>query len=143
METIEMICISCPKGCRMRVETDGSNITVSGNACNRGKAYARNEILNPVRMVTTVIQTRRAGHALLPIRTLSPVPKEKVAEILAELHRKKAKAPIRIGDVICRDVAGTKVDVIATKAIERVKKRRLRRMLTLQRFRRGRKMYKV
>lgn len=117
MKTVELTCIACPKGCRMQVMMENGEVTVLGSGCTRGKGYAKNEILNPVRMVTTILKTRRAGQSLLSVRTTSPVPKEKVPEVLYELHRMKVKAPIAIGDVVCRNVAGTHIDVIATKAI--------------------------
>ncbi|MDR0316047.1 MAG: DUF1667 domain-containing protein, partial [Treponema sp.] len=54
----ELVCIVCPIGCSLRVEegpaaTDGlPAISVSGNRCPRGAAYAQEEIRAPKRMIT-------------------------------------------------------------------------------------------
>ncbi len=144
MESTELTCIACPKGCRMHVTITDGVIDVQGSGCMRGKEYAKSEILNPMRMVTTSVKTRRAGHALLSVRTASPVPKGKVPEVLHELHRMKVKAPITTGEVVCRDVAGTKVDVIATKTIGRARRNgRLRRLNPFKHLRRRRQARKA
>ena len=50
----ELICIGCPMGCPVTVEMNGDEIvSVSGNTCPRGDAYARKEVTNPTRIVTS------------------------------------------------------------------------------------------
>ena len=46
METRELTCIGCPLGCPVSVTTDGDNITVTGNTCAKGEAYAKKEVTN-------------------------------------------------------------------------------------------------
>ena len=45
-----IICVACPMGCGVTVEiTDNGDIlSVTGNTCKRGDAYARTECTNPV-----------------------------------------------------------------------------------------------
>ena len=54
MATTEIItCINCPVGCRMEVTHEGETVlSVKGNTCKRGDAYARQECVAPLRMVT-------------------------------------------------------------------------------------------
>ena len=41
MEKRELICIGCPMGCPLTVTLDGGAVvTVQGNTCPRGDAYA-------------------------------------------------------------------------------------------------------
>ena len=41
----ELICIGCPMGCMLQVETDGQAVrSVKGNVCKRGSDYARDEV---------------------------------------------------------------------------------------------------
>ncbi len=51
----ELVCINCPMSCHLQVECteQGEVLSVSGNTCKRGDAYARQEISAPVRMVTS------------------------------------------------------------------------------------------
>jgi hypothetical protein len=53
----ELVCIACPVGCRLRVsqEQDGE-IRVSGNQCEKGDTYGREELLAPKRVVTATVR---------------------------------------------------------------------------------------
>ena len=111
---MKMICINCPKGCELDVErmADGT-IKVTGHTCPRGEAYGRAELENPTRMVTGLV--RVAGmRKPLPVKTKSPVAKGKIADVLFAMHQATVQLPVKIGDVIVADVAGTGVDLVAT-----------------------------
>jgi len=54
----------------------------------------------------------------LPVRTSEPVPKEKIKEVINQLKGLTVKAPVRRGDVILRNVAGTGADIIAEMDVE-------------------------
>ena len=47
----ELVCINCPIGCRLIIELDDQDhyLTVSGNLCPNGKAYAIKEMTSPER----------------------------------------------------------------------------------------------
>ena len=110
---MKMICINCPKGCEMDVAVDGGEVTVAGHSCPRGEAYAKSEVSNPTRMVTGLV--RVAGmRKPLPVKTRTAIPKAKIDETLFAMHQATVQLPVRIGDVIIADVAGTGVDVVAT-----------------------------
>ena len=110
---MKMICINCPKGCEMEVTVAGGDVTVTGNTCPKGEAYAKAEVTNPTRMVTGLV--RVAGmRKPLPVKTRTAVPKAKINDVLFALHQATAQLPVRIGDVIIPDVAETGVDVVAT-----------------------------
>ena len=110
---MKMICINCPRGCEMDVEVNGTEVSVSGNACPRGEEYAKAEVTNPTRMVTGLV--RIAGmRKPLPVKTKVAVPKQKIDAVLFALHQATAQLPVKIGDVIIPNVADTGVDVVAT-----------------------------
>ena len=110
---MKMTCINCPKGCEMDVTVDGDRVTVVGNTCPKGEAYAKAEVTNPTRMVTGLV--RVAGtRKPLPVKTRTPVPKPKIDAVLFALHQATVQLPVRIGDVIIPDVAETGVDIVAT-----------------------------
>ena len=54
----ELTCIVCPRGCSLVVELDdnGAVMSVSGNICKRGNAYANDECTNPMRVVTSTVR---------------------------------------------------------------------------------------
>ena len=110
---MKLVCISCPKGCEMEAVREGGEVKVTGNSCPKGEAYAKAEVTNPTRMVTGLVKvagTRRP----LPVKTRTPIPKGKIADITNLLANTTVLPPKRIGDVIVEDVCGTGVDVVAT-----------------------------
>ncbi len=121
MYTKQLICINCPLGCPLTVtlNQDDSIASVTGNTCPRGAQYAQKELTAPTRIVTSIVRVNGsvAGTATVSCKTRSDIPKEKIFEIVAELKTVTASAPIQIGDVLKANVAGTGVDVIATKTV--------------------------
>lgn len=110
---MKLVCISCPKGCEMEAVREGGEVKVTGNSCPKGEAYAKAEVTNPTRMVTGLVKvagTRRP----LPVKTRTPIPKGKIADVTNLLANTTVLPPKRIGDVIVEDVCGTGVDVVAT-----------------------------
>ena len=110
-------CINCPMGCRMTVTLNdaGEVLRVEGSTCARGDRYARQESVLPLRMITAVVPVR--GSAVpLSVKTASPVPKKQIPEIMDALRALELSAPIAAGEAVLRNVCGTGVDVIATRA---------------------------
>ena len=110
----EMICILCPMGCALQVNERSGEISVSGNGCLRGASYGRQELTNPMRVVTTSVGTSGAALPLCPAKTAAAVPKGKIAEVLRAARSAHAEAPMDIGDVLIANVADTGVDLVAT-----------------------------
>lgn len=116
-EEQKLTCISCPVGCRMTVTIeDGKVLSVEGFSCKRGDTYARQESVRPMRMVTAVAPVK--GCAVpLSVKTLQPVPKDSIAACMAEINKLDLKLPIRMGEVILKDIAGTGVSLVATRTL--------------------------
>lgn len=119
MNRKELICIRCPLGCAMEVIIDNDVIReIKGNTCKRGEDYARKEITNPVRTVTSTVQIAGIEDIVVSIKTEKDIPKEKIMDCMKALKDIKVALPVSIGDVIIENVAGTGVSIIATKGIE-------------------------
>ena len=117
MKTEIITCINCPVGCRMEVTHEGEEVlSVKGNTCKRGDAYARQECVAPLRMVTAVapVQDRETPVSL---KTRQPIPKRLIDECMRAVMERPFTPPIAAGDVLIPNVCGTGVDVIATKAV--------------------------
>ncbi len=112
----ELICITCPMGCHLDV-TYGKEklIEVQGNTCPRGVQYAEKEIFHPERVVTTTVKISGADIALLPVKTAGTIPKELTGKVLKLAFKVDAQAPVKVGDVIIKDVLDTGVDLVATR----------------------------
>ena len=114
--TRDMTCIICPRGCALKVEINGDNITVTGNSCPKGKQYAIDECSNPMRTVTSSVRIENREDTMVSVKTASPVPKDKIFEVMRLIRAKSVCAPVGIGDIIIKDVFGT--NIVATKNIE-------------------------
>ncbi len=114
----EIICISCPNGCSLEVDVEnGKVLSVKGGECRKGIDYAKNEILSPLRFVTTTVKITGADLPLLPVRTSKPVPRELCAKIVKKASKIAVKAPVKIGQVIAPDILSTGADLIATRSL--------------------------
>ena len=115
---MEITCINCPVGCRLNVTLEnGQVVSVTGNTCKRGEVYARQECVDPQRMVTAVIPVR--GSAMpLSVKTRTPIPKKLIKDCMKALADVQLDAPVEAGRVVLANVCGTGVDVIATKSVQ-------------------------
>lgn len=118
METRELTCIGCPLGCAVTVTLENGEVTaVTGNTCKRGEDYARKEVTHPTRIVTSTVRVTGGSASMVSVKTRSDIPKGKIFDCVRALRGLTIPAPVHIGDVVAADVAGTGVDVIATKDV--------------------------
>lgn len=115
MEKRELICIGCPLGCMMNVLIDGKTVSVSGHTCPRGESYAKREVLSPTRIVTSTVRLLGGSVPRVSVKTASDIPKDKIFAVMEEIHQASVQTPVRIGDVIISNCAGTGSAVIATR----------------------------
>ena len=118
VEAKELTCIICPMGCTLNVSLEnGKFVSVTGNTCPRGAKYAENEMTAPRRVLTSTIRVVGGHLPLCPVRTKGDIPKEKLFEAMNEINSAQISAPVKIGDILLENVAGTGVSVIATRNI--------------------------
>ena len=130
MSIKELTCIGCPIGCALTVDFDDDKkivLKVSGNNCKIGDRYAHKELTNPTRIVTSSIKVINGELAMVSVKTKEDIPKSKIFEIMNEIHKTTIEAPVCIGDILIHNVAGTNVDIIATKNVEKYEYTSLRK----------------
>ncbi|MGI6358503.1 MAG: DUF1667 domain-containing protein [Bacillota bacterium] len=114
------VCIVCPNGCDITAEVDGPRvISISGALCKRGKDYVTQEILDPKRNIASSIKVNDGKLPLVSVRLTDVIPKRSIFKVMDAIKATQVAAPVTIGQVLIRDVAGLGVDVIATKSVER------------------------
>ena len=120
MEIRDLTCIGCPMGCQIRVTLEGGQVkTTEGYTCRRGDVYARKEVTNPTRIVTSSVRVSGGELPVVSVKTASDIPREKIGECVKALKELQTEAPVAIGDVLLRDVAHTGVDIVATRNVRR------------------------
>jgi len=112
----KITCIICPRGCAMTAKIDDSGVTVTGHSCKRGEEYAINECTNPVRTVTAAVRVANRHNTMVSVKTDAPVPKDKMMDVMAALHKIQVQAPVSIGHVVLSDIFGA--NIVVTKNIE-------------------------
>ena len=121
MEIRNLTCIGCPMGCALTVCIEDDRIGVQGNTCPHGADYARKEVTNPTRVVTSSVRVIGADIARVSVKTACDIPKDKIFDCMREIGAAQMKAPVAIGDVVIENCAGTGVNVIATKNVPAAK----------------------
>ena len=110
----KLYCISCPSGCLLTVLGSGEFMTVEGNKCEKGKDFAKSEVENPTRTLTTTVRTKFPGVPVISVRTDGEIPKDKLMQAMKELSEVVVSTELGCGDVVLEDVAETGVSVIVT-----------------------------
>jgi CxxC motif-containing protein len=115
----DLVCIACPVGCRLEVwQEQNGEIRVSGNQCEKGDTYGREELLAPRRVVTATVRLTGSTLRRLPVKTHRPLPREHIATLLAEIGRLRVSVPVALGQVLLADFRGTGVDLVATRTVK-------------------------
>ena len=132
--TKKLICIACPRGCALTVTIGGTpdTIEVSGNSCPKGISYGKQEVLCPMRTLTTTIACRSARHngkmtgfgapefIRLPVKTGCEIPLEEMKSMIEKIRTITASAPVRYGDCLAQLTAenGMKIPILACASTE-------------------------
>jgi CxxC motif-containing protein len=127
----ELVCITCPMGCRLAVDRkDEDGLVVVGNRCPRGAVYAREELLAPKRTVTATcgiaeppesrspaVSRVEPSVRRVPCRSADAFPRERVGELLVLIHAQRVRLPVERGQVLIQDALGSGIDIVATRTI--------------------------
>lgn len=111
----ELTCIVCPRGCRLKIDDE---LNVTGNSCPRGAQYAKDELTNPKRMITSFVRVKNRQDCVCSVKTSTSIPKGMIFEVMEEINRVGVNAPTHIGDIAIKDVLGTGADIVITKNID-------------------------
>ena len=120
LDTKKLICICCPLGCSIEADMQGGSVVaVRGNGCPNGEKYAHTELTAPVRTLTSTVAlvNSKSGMRLAPVRSSEPIPKDKLFDCMKEIANISVSAPVRIGDTVLQNAAGTGISIIITRDI--------------------------
>ena len=113
-----LTCIECPQGCRLEADLEnGYVIKVTGEKCPKGLAYAKQEIENPMRTLTSTVTAAGLNLPRVPVRTSRPIPKNRLAEAMRAIRALRLDHPVAAGEAIQKDFLGLQVDLIATRTV--------------------------
>ena len=117
-------CTTCPSECALTIETriDENGVEhvllVQGNRCARGRKFAEQEVIRPMRILATTIVVRGGDEKLLPVRTARPIPRDLHLHAMRDIRHASVTAPVHMGDVVMSDLLGTGVDLVASMNVD-------------------------
>jgi CxxC motif-containing protein len=113
-----LTCVLCPVGCELEVTRNAAGgVDVAGNQCDKGVPFAVEEVLRPKRNLATSVPVKGTAARMVSVRLSTPVPREMIFPVLAEIGKLRPEAPVRRGQVLIADVLGTGADVLATRTV--------------------------
>jgi CxxC motif-containing protein len=108
-------CIVCPVCCEL--ETDG--VEVNGARCPKGEAYARQEIIMPLRVLTTTVRCDApAGTRMLPVKTANPVALREISTIVREIKALRVSGIPAVGSTISLEFSGRPIMLLVTGELD-------------------------
>lgn len=114
------VCVRCPMGCRLSVEQAGDEVVVSGNRCNRGRDYGRQEFISPKRTVTSLVKVVNGNKPVVPVKTTAPVYKTNIKKVLKIIGDINLVAPVPAGTVIYENIEQG-INLVTTSSVDDVK----------------------
>ncbi len=117
MEKRILTCIGCPLGCAITAVPGAEGFDISGYTCKRGLEYAKKELTRPERTVTSTVRVSGGKANVVSVRTAADIPKDAIFTVMEAINTLTVSAPVKIGDVLCENIAGTGVALTATKAV--------------------------
>ena len=119
VEKRHFTCVTCPVGCEVDVELrDGKVVSMEGNKCRKGEEFVLQELEEPMRILTTTVRVKGAKWAMLPVRTDEPIPRRLLFKAVKELAGVELQAPVKMYDVVIKDVCGTGANIVAARNME-------------------------
>ena len=98
-----LTCIECPIGCEITVKMEDNKIlSLTGNACPRGKLYAENEVVCPKRVITSTV--RAVDGSLIPVKTDKPVRKSETFTVMKKINAFVCNLPVEMGQVLIENI---------------------------------------
>jgi len=120
VEKRQVTCINCPLGCTLDVEIHSDDsISVTGFQCARGEDYAKKEVLNPTRTITSTVPVLNGDVPMVSVKTSGDIPKKSIKSCMLALKDVVVEAPIYIGDIIVEHICGTDINIVATKEVKK------------------------
>jgi CxxC motif-containing protein len=116
----QVICNECQKKCVIDIYKEGDKLAFEGHNCNKGIGYGEDYINSSKRIFTTVVRIKsNTSTKVVPVKSNEPIEVSLWIECSKALGRLYVGVPIKIGDVICKNILNTGVDIICTKNVDR------------------------
>ncbi len=98
---MEFFCSICPKSCRINVSEDGK---ITNAMCEKGESEAKNELVNPRRILTTTVKTVFGIMPVVSVKTDRPIEKSAINEVMKKANAIVVSKPLTLGEVVYENI---------------------------------------
>lgn len=92
---------------------------MTGNLCPRGAQWAKQEVENPCRTITTNMLVEGGILPVTSVRTLDAVPLQDIITVCESLKKIVLRAPVHMGEIVADRPAGVPCRVVVTRNVSR------------------------
>ncbi|MCK5451218.1 MAG: DUF1667 domain-containing protein [Candidatus Omnitrophica bacterium] len=115
----KLTCIECPAGCTLTAYIEDDKVVkLEGGKCPKGESYAISEVENPRRIFTSTVRAKGLSVKMIPVRTVAPIPKALIFQMMREIKKIVVTGPVEVGTVIIKDLLDTGTDLVSTRAVQ-------------------------
>lgn len=80
-----LVCIICPMSCHIRITNDAA---ITGAKCNRGIIFAKQEVITPLRTLTTTMAYKtQSSVKRVPVKSITAIPLSHRKKIMDQVRR--------------------------------------------------------
>lgn len=114
------ICQGCNKQCILEIEAYDKELDITGNECSVGIDYANYDLNNSKKIFTSLVRIKGSNKFnVLPVKSSEPIDKKIWIECSKALSRIYVGPPIKLGDIVCKNILNTGVDILSCRTITR------------------------
>lgn len=114
----DFICPRCDNRCIVNVDKYNDYMEIQGNQCDEGAKYIKEQINDNKDIFTTLVRIKGSSYNVVPVKSSMPLDKKLWVECSKALSRLYVGSPIKVGDIVCKNILNTGVDIICTKNID-------------------------
>ena len=114
-----MVCNKCEKYCILELRNDDEYTEYFGSSCSKKLDFKEVEMESSKDILTSLVRIKGADVKVVPVKSSKTIDKSLFMKCSRALSRINVGAPIRIGDIVCKNLLNLGVDIICTKNIDR------------------------
>ena len=111
----QIVCNKCEEYCVIDIKTDDEVAEIIGNKCNEGIEFADHYLENSTDILTTLVRIKGGYVKVVSVKSDKPIDTKLFLKCSRALSRINVGAPIKIGDIVCKNILNLGVDIICTK----------------------------
>jgi CxxC motif-containing protein len=102
------------------VEREGGALRVANKGCSRGEEFARKELNDPERTLTSTVKVLNGEFPLVSVRSDRPVKKAELLSLIQDLDTLTVEAPVNGGQALISGLGINKVTILATRTVAKI-----------------------